>query len=57
MQKTNKNEFTVEKVIKKGDKLDVEWKCFDNSFYSWFDKWYIVISKSVIFHLVVIVEI
>ena len=33
LQKTNQKEFRVEKVIKrKGDKLYVEWKRYDNSF-------------------------
>ena len=36
MQKTNQKGFTVEKVIKrKGDKLYIKWKCYDNSFSSW----------------------
>ena len=36
MQKTNQKGFTVEKVIKrKGDKLYIKWKCYDNSFNSW----------------------
>ena len=39
LQKTNQTEFRVEKVIKrKGDKLHVKWKDFDNSFNSWIDK-------------------
>ena len=34
-----KKEFTNEKVIKrKGDKLCVKWKGYDNSFNSWIDK-------------------
>ena len=33
------NEFKVEKVMKrKGDKLYVKWKGYDNSFNSWIDK-------------------
>ena len=36
---TNKKEFRVEKVIKrKGDKLYIKWKGYDNSFNSWIDK-------------------
>ena len=35
LQKTNKKEFRIEKVIKrKGDKLYVKWKGYDNSFNS-----------------------
>ena len=39
LQKTNQNEFRIEKVIKrKGDKLYVKWKGYDNSLNSWIDK-------------------
>ena len=39
LQKTNQQEFRIEKVIKrKGDKLYVQWKGYDNSFNSWIDK-------------------
>ena len=39
LQKTNQKEFRVEKVIKrKGDKLYVKWKGYDNSFNSWINK-------------------
>ena len=39
LQKTNQKEFRIEKVIKKkGDKLYVKWKVYDNSFNSWIDK-------------------
>ena len=39
MQKTNQKEFRTEKVIKrKGDKLCVKWKGYNNSFNSWIDK-------------------
>ena len=38
LQKTNQQEFRIEKVIKKGDKLYVKWKDYDNSFNSWIDK-------------------
>ena len=38
-QKTNKKEFRVEKVIKrKGNKLYIKWKGYNNSFSSWIDK-------------------
>ena len=39
LQKTNQEEFRIEKVIKrKGDKLYVKWKGYNNSFNSWIDK-------------------
>ena len=39
LQKINQQEFTIEKVLKrKGDKLYVAWKGYDNSFNSWIDK-------------------
>ena len=39
LQKTNQKEFGIGKVIKrKGDKLYVKWKGYNNSFNSWIDK-------------------
>ena len=39
IQKTNQEEFRIEKVIRrKGDKLYVKWKGYNNSFNSWIDK-------------------
>ena len=39
LQKTNQEEFRIEKVIRrKGDKLYVKWKGHNNSFNSWIDK-------------------
>ena len=39
LQKTNQQEFRIEKVMKrKGDKLYVKWKGYDNLFNSWIDK-------------------
>ena len=39
LQKTSQEEFRIEKVIKrKGDKIYVNWKGYDNSFNSWIDK-------------------
>ena len=39
LQATRENEFRIEKVIKrKGDKLYVKWKGYDNSFNSWIDE-------------------
>ena len=39
LQKTSQEEFRIEKVIKrKGDKIYIKWKGYDNSFNSWIDK-------------------
>ena len=39
LQKIDQQEFRTEKVIKKkGNKLYVKWKRYDNSFNSWIDK-------------------
>ena len=39
LQKTNQKEFRIEKVLKrKGDKLYVKWKEYNNSFNSWINK-------------------
>ena len=39
LQKTNQKEVRIEKVLKKkGDKLYVKWKRYDNSFTSWINK-------------------
>ena len=39
LQKTNQKELRIEKVLKrKGDKLYVKWKGYDNSFDSWINK-------------------
>ena len=39
LQKTSQKEFTIEKVLKrKGDKLYIKWKGYDNSCNSWIDK-------------------
>ena len=39
LQKASQEEFSIEKVLKrKGDKLCVKWKGYDNSFNSWIDK-------------------
>ena len=38
-KKKSRKEFRIEKVIKrKGDKLYVKWKGYDNSFNNWIDK-------------------
>ena len=39
LQKTNQEEFRIEKVMKrKGNKIYVKWKGYNNSFNSWIDK-------------------
>ena len=39
LQKIDQQKFRIEKVIKKkGDKLCIKWKEYDNSFNSWIDK-------------------
>ena len=39
LQKTNQEEFRIEKVIKrKGDKIYVKWKGYEDLFNSWVDK-------------------
>ena len=39
LQGTTQNKFRIKKVIKrKGDKLYVKWKGYDNLFNSWIDK-------------------
>ena len=39
LEKKNQEEFRIKKVIKKkGNKLYVKWKRYDNSFNSWIDK-------------------
>ena len=39
LQKTSQEKFRIEKVLKrKGDKLYVKWKGYNNSFNSWINK-------------------
>ena len=39
LQKTSQEKFIIEKVLKrKGDKLYVTWKGYDNRFNNWIDK-------------------
>ena len=39
LQKTSQEKFRIEKVLKrKGDKILVKWKGYDNSFNSWINK-------------------
>ena len=59
LQKTNEEDFRIEKVIKtKGDKLYVKWKSYDNSFNSWIDKKDIVQKWVNIFrnHMITLVD-
>ena len=38
LRKTNQKQFRVEKVLKRGDKMYVKWKRYNNSFNSWINK-------------------
>ena len=39
LQKTSQEKFRIEKVLKrKGNKLHVKWKGYDNRFNNWIDK-------------------
>ena len=39
LHKANQKEFRIEKLLrKKGDKLYIKWKSYDNSFNSWINK-------------------
>ena len=39
MQKSSQEKFRIEKVLKrKGDKLHVKWKWYDNEFNRWINK-------------------
>ena len=43
LQKANQEEFRIEKAIKrKGNKIYVKWKGYDNSFNSWIDKKHLI---------------
>ena len=43
LQKTSQEKFGIEKVLKrKGDKLHVKWKGYDNRFDSWIDSKYLI---------------
>ena len=46
LQKSNQKQFRIEKVLKrKGDKLYVKWKGYNNRFNSWIDKKDLVASN------------
>ena len=38
LQTRDQQKFRIEKVTKKGDKLYVKWRGYDNSFNSWINK-------------------
>ena len=43
LQKTSQKEFRIEKLLKrKGDKLYVKWKEYDDLFNSWINKKYLI---------------
>ena len=49
LQKIGQQEFRIEKVIKKkGDKLYVKWKGYDNSFNSWINKKRLSINEQIL---------
>ena len=50
LQKTNQEEFRIEKVIKKkDDKIYVKWKRHYNSFTSWIDKKDVIVHELILF--------
>ena len=52
LQRTNQKEFRIEKVIKrKGNKLYVKWKGYNNSFKSWIDKKNLIKRVSTFHHI------
>ena len=57
LQKTNQKEFRIEQVIKrKGDKLYVKWKVYNNSFNSWIDE-HDLIKRVNTFHHIEVLEV
>ena len=57
LQKTYQKEFRIEKVIKrKGNKLYVKWKGYNNSFNSWIDKKDLIKCVSTFHHIEVLEE-
>ena len=58
LQKTDQKEFSIEKVTKrKGDKLYVKWKGYDNSFNSWINKNDIIKCVNTFHHVIILVKI
>ena len=57
LQKTSQEEFRIEKIIKrKGDKMYVKWKGYDNSFNSWIDKKDLIKSVNTFYHIIILVK-
>ena len=57
LQKTNQKEFRIENIIKrKGKKLYVKWKGYDNSFNSWIDKKDLIKSVKTFRHVKILVK-
>ena len=57
LQKTNQEEFRIEKVIKrKGDKIYVKWKGYDNSFNSWINKKDLIKLVNTFHHITILVK-
>ena len=55
LQKTSQEEFRIEKVIKrKGDKIYVRWKGYDNSFNSWIVKNDIIKLVNTFHHIILV---
>ena len=56
-QKTSQEEFRIEKVIKrKGDKMYVKWKGYNNSFNSWIDKKDLIKLVNNFHHIIILVK-
>ena len=50
LQKTNQQRFRIEKFIKrKGTKLYVKWKVYNNSFNNWIDKEDLIGGNSLVY--------
>ena len=57
LQKTNQKEFRIEKVIKrKGNKLHVKWKGYDNSFNSWINEKDLIKWVNTFHHMKILVK-
>ena len=54
---TSQEEFRIEKVIKrKGDKMYVTWKGYDNSFNSWIDKKDLIKWVNTFHHIIILMK-
>ena len=57
LHKTNKKELRIKKILKtKGNKLNVKWKGYNNSFDSWIDKKDLIKLVSTFHHIEVLEE-